>query len=132
MPPNDDQGDLEEQTTSSEYWPMTICIIGLILLLLAFGECSSHFSFDGDNNPESNYTTHFCCSGLFFIFLATSLSASANREKEKARIEKMTEEEKKLEKEYGKKKKDRENGIAILIFILFVVALLINPTSGWF
>ena len=116
MPPNDDQGDLEEQPTHPQSKPHMILTIGLILLLLAFGECYSHFSFDGGNNPESNYTTHFCCSGLFFIFLATNLSASTNREKEKARIEKMTEEE--IELEAKKKKEDRENGIPILILIL--------------
>ena len=117
MSSNDNQGDLEEQPTHSQSRPHMILTIGLILLLLAFGECSSHFSFDGDNNPESNYTTHFCCSGLFFIFLATNLSASADRKKEKAKLEKMTEEEKKFEIT-KKKKEDKEKGIAILILIL--------------
>ena len=129
MPPNDDQGDMEEQPTHSQFWPHTLLTIGLILLFLAFGECYSHFSLDGDNNPESNYTTQFCYSGLFFIFLATILSVSADQKKEKARQEKMTEEEKKLEIVYGKKKEDRENGLTILIFILIVVVWL-STTGG--
>ena len=120
MSSNDDQGDLEEQPTHSQSRPHMILIIGLILLLLAFGECSSHFSFDGDNNPESNYTTHFCCSGLFFIFLAINLSATAERKKEKAKLEKMTEEEKQL---YIKEKKEKEIKQAIHWAIFFLITL---------
>ena len=62
--------DMEEQPTYSLSWPMIIRIMGLILLFLAFDECSSHFSFDGDNNPESNYTAHFCYSGLFLLLIS--------------------------------------------------------------
>ena len=120
MSSNDDQGDLEEQPTHSQSRPHMILIIGLILLLLAFGECSSHFSLDGDNNPESNYTTHFCCSGLFFIFLAINLSATAERKKEKAKLEKMTEEEKQL---YIKEKKEKEIKQAIHWAIFFLITL---------
>ena len=116
---------MEEQPTHSQFWPHILLIIGLILLFLAFGECYSHFAwYDGGNNPESNYTTQFCYSGLFFMFIATILSASIDSKKEKARKEKMTEEEKKLEIA-KKKKEDREKGIAILILILTVVLFLI-------
>ena len=125
MPPNDDQGDMEEQPTHSQFWPHILLTIGLILLFLALGECYSHFTFDGGINPESNYTTQFCYSGLFFMFIATILSASIDSKKEKARKEKMTEEENKLEIA-TKKKEDRENGIAILILILIVVLFLIT------
>jgi hypothetical protein len=124
MSSNDDQGDMEEQPTHSQFWPHILLTIGLILLFLAFGECYSHFSFDGGNNPESNYTTQFCYSGLFFMFIATILSTSIDSKKEKARKEKMTEEEKKLEIA-KKKKEDKEKGIAILILILTVVLFLI-------
>ena len=124
MPPNDDQGDMEQQPTYSQFWPHILLTIGLILLFLGVGECFSHFSLDGDNNPESNYTTQFCYSGLFFMFIATILSTSIDSKKEKARKEKMTEEENKLEIA-TKKKEDRENGIAILILILIVVLFLI-------
>ncbi len=75
--------DMEEKPTSSLSWPMIICIMGLILLFLAFDECSSHFSFDGDNNPESNYTAHFCFSGIFFLFLATIMSIGKKKKQEK-------------------------------------------------
>ena len=125
MPPNDDQGDMEEQPTHSQFWPHILLTIGLILLFLALGECYSHFTFDGGINPESNYTTQFCYSGLFFMFIATILSTSIDSKKEKARKEKMTEEEQKLEIA-KKKKEDRENGIAILILILIVVLFLIT------
>ena len=116
MSGNDAQEDMEKQPTYSQFWPHILLTIGLILLFLAFGECYSHFSLDGDNNPESNYTTQFCYSGLFFMFIATILSTSIDSKKEKARKEKMTEEE--IELEAKKKKEDRENGITILILIL--------------
>ena len=120
MPPNDDQGDMEQQPTYSQYWPMTICIIGIILLFLGVGECFSHFSLDGDNNPESNYTTQFCYSGLFFMFIATILSTSIDSKKEKARKEKMTEEEKQL---YNKEKKEKDTKLATQLFITFLITL---------
>ena len=124
MSSDDNQGEMKQQPTYSQFWPHILLTIGLILLFLAFGECYSHFSLDGDNNPESNYTTQFCYSGLFFMFIATILSASIASKKEKARKEKMTEEEKKLEIA-KKKKEDKEKGIAILILILTVVLFLI-------
>jgi|GEM_PF-3862635 len=120
MPPNDDQGDMEQQPTYSQYWPMTICIIGIILLFLGVGECFSHFSLDGDNNPESNYTLQFCYSGFFSLLLAVILSVNVAWKKEKTRKEKMTEEEKQL---YNKEKKEKDTKLATQLFITFLITL---------
>ena len=70
--------EMDEQTASPPLskmladlsWPMIFRITGLLLLFLAIDECSAHFSFDGDNNPESNYTAHFCFSGLFLLLIS--------------------------------------------------------------
>ena len=120
MSGDDDQRDMEGEPTYSEFWPMTTCIIGIILLFLAVGECSSHFSLDGDNHPESNYTTEFCYSGCFFLLLGVILSANVAGKKEKAKLEKMTEEEKQL---YIKEKKEKEIKQAIHWAIFFLITL---------
>ena len=120
MPPNDDQGDMEQQPTHSQFWPMIICIIGIILLFLGAGECFSHFSLDGDNNPESNYTFQFCFSGFFSLLLAVILSVDDSWKKEKARKEKMTEEEKQL---YNKEKKEKDTKLATQLFITSLITL---------
>ena len=120
MSGDDIQRDMEEEPTYSEFWPMTTCIIGIILLFLALGECSSHFSLDGDNHPESNYTTEFCYGGCFFLLLGVILSANVAEKKEKAKLEKMTEEEKQL---YIKEKKEKEIKHAIYWFIFFLITL---------
>ena len=111
---------MEEQPTHSQFWPHIFLTIGLILLFLAFGECYSHFSLDGDNNPESNYTFQFCFSGFSSLLLAVILSVNIAWKKEKARKEKMTEEEKQL---YNKEKKEKDTKLATQLFITFLITL---------
>ncbi len=69
---------MEDQLTSIS-WPMVLRITGLILLFLAMEECTAHFSFDGDNNPDSNYTNHFCFSGLFVLLISFPISSILRR-----------------------------------------------------
>ena len=120
MSGDDKQRDMEEQSTHSHFLPMIVLTIGLILLFLAFGECYSHFSLDGDNNPESNYTLQFCYSGFFSLLLAVILSFNVAWKKEKTRKEKMTEEEKQL---YNKEKKEKDTKLATQLFITFLITL---------
>ena len=120
MSGDDDQRDMEKQPTHSQFWPHILLTIGLILLFLSLGECYSHFSLDGDNHPESNYTTDFCYSGIFFIILAAILSANVDWKNEKTRKRQMTEGEKQL---YNKEKKELESKLGTQLLISFCILM---------
>ncbi len=97
-----------------------VIAIGIILLFLAMQECTTHFSLDGDNNPESNYTTQFCSSGCFLIFLGALKWAQKDHVEHKAKLEKMNDEE--------KRKKEGELGNQLLIsFLILLFSIFFFP-----